>query len=64
MTAVRRTAVATLVAASTLLCSCGVQTRRVERETVVIDGRHFLCSKTVNRLSGNESEPQCAPIGP
>lgn len=43
-----------------ILTSCAWH--EVQRDRVTVDGQDFLCSKTVNRFSHNESDPQCAPF--
>lgn len=42
----------------------GCTTREVKREVVTINGQDFLCSHTENKISGNETDPNCTPIDP
>lgn len=55
----RLVAVAVAVAA---LALSGCQWRHVEREVVEVDGQRFICTKTVNEISGNETEGECEPL--
>lgn len=51
-----------IIAVPLLLAATGCQFRYVETEVVTIDGERFVCTKTVNRISGNETEGDCYPV--
>ena len=46
--------------ATTALTGC--QWRTTETRITEVDGREFVCTYTLNHLSGNESESVCTPL--
>ena len=41
----------------------GCQWRTTEQEIIEVDGERFVCTYTLNNISGNQSESVCTPIG-
>lgn len=49
-----------LALAVLVLAGCGHLD--VQTDVVEIDGERFVCTKTVNRISGNERDGVCYPV--